>query len=139
MANRRFKQFRLALEPSVVDLFLKVTFAASGVPTLVTSTTLPDGQVVNASKGITSFAQTGTGAYTITLQDNYIRLLMLKGIYVSASSAPAAPGIYVVADGSATLNAPTITIVTTSGGTPTNPASGEAVLLQLVLSNSTAP
>ena len=138
MANRRFKQFRQALEAVVTELFLEVTFGATGAPTLVTSITLPDGQTVNPSKGIASVVRTGTGAYTITLQDNYVRMLMLNHRFIDAS-APASPGLYVVADNSSAISSPNIQVVLNAAGTATDPASGEQMLVQIVLSNSTAP
>lgn len=127
MANRYFNQFRLSLEKQVVDLFAKVTFGASGAPTL---------DALN-SKGIKSIARTGAGAYTITLQDSYVRFLGIRHTAVSAT-APTAPGAYVVSETVSSSTLPTVRIVFNAAGTATDPASGEVALIQIVLKNSTA-
>ena len=130
MANRWFNQFRLQLEKQVVSLFGDVTFAGGGAPTLV----------VANSKGIASIVRTGAGAYTVTLQDAYVRLLMVASCFINAT-APAAPGLYVVSTtvGSSGSAQPVIFLqFQNDAGAATDPGSGEEVLLQFNLSNSTA-
>lgn len=127
----------LSAEPQVVNLFAKVSFAAAGAPTLVTA----------SSKGIKSIARNSAGTYTITLGQNnpsvietYPSLLMVKHVFDESSNsgtAPASPGMYVVA--SAVSSAGTLQIRFTTGGVATDPAANEIVMLQLVLKNSTAP
>lgn len=80
MANRLFTQFRYALEKKICDIYMKATIAATGAPTLVAA----------SSKGVTSIARTGLGAYTITLQDPYVDLLLASFHITLASGSPAA-------------------------------------------------
>jgi hypothetical protein len=129
MANRRYDQFRYSLEHKVVDLFAKVTFGASGAPTLAAA----------VSKGIKSIVRNGAGDYTVTLQDPYAGLLLVKHNFDTsgaAGAAPAAPGMWLKAQSVGTSSGGTIRLVFNAAGTATDPASGEAVLLQLVLKNS---
>ena len=125
MANRRFDQFRLSLEKRVVDLFLNVTFGASGAPTISTLN----------SKGFASIARSAQGKFLITLQDNYVKLLGANVVYNAGSSGAAAPELSVQNDG---VTSGTITVLTQAGGVDTDPASGEVMHLKLTLSNSTA-
>ena len=67
MANRTFQQFTLSLVPALVVLTGKVAIGASGAPTLTT------GQL----NGVASVTRTGTGAYTLTLQDIYTDYLFI--------------------------------------------------------------
>lgn len=128
MANRTFSQFRYSLEKAVVDLYCRVTFGATGAPTLDKAN----------SKGIASISRTSTGLFVITLQDTYQRVLHVGCVFKVASGAPAAPGMYLTADAVGTLSAPTITLQFNAAGTATDPASGEEVKLHIALRNSTA-
>lgn len=127
MANRFFNQFRLSLEKQVVDLFGRVTFGSTGAPTL---------DAVN-SKGIKSIVRNSAGNYTVTLSDSYVRLLLAKHIFISAS-APASPSLYIASETVKTPSGPAIVLQFNAAGTATDPASGEEVRLQFVLKNSTA-
>lgn len=127
MANRRMNQFRYSLETAVVELFSKISFGTTGAPTLVSASP-------SVNQGIASVSRLSAGKYRITLSDNYVRLMELKHVFVNAT-APAAPGMYVTADNSSAAT-PTIDIQFNSAGTATDPASGEIVLLQLALKNS---
>lgn len=134
MANRYFSQFFLTLVKAPVGLYARVTFGATGAPTL---------DKVN-SKGILSIVRTGAGAYTITLGgggvggaavDTYPRILMLKHMFLNAT-APAAPGLYIVSETVKTNGQ--ILVQFNSAGTGTDPGSGEEVKLAIALTNSTA-
>lgn len=133
MANRMYTQFRYSLEKAVVELFGKVTFGSSGAPTLSAS----------ASKGIKSITRTGTGAYDIVLgvgssQDVYNALLNMTCVFKNAS-APAAPLMYITAESVATPSTGKISIqFTDKSQVAADPASGEVVLLEISLKNSTA-
>jgi hypothetical protein len=127
MANRQFTQFRYSLEKKIVDLFADVTFGSSGAPTLVKA----------KSKGVKSITRTSAGLYVITLQDSYKRLLMMKAIFINAT-APASPAAFIVSTTVGSVNPPAITVTFNSAGVATDPASGEEVLLQIVLSDSDA-
>ena len=128
MANRLFYQFRLSLEKSIVDLFGKVTFGATGAPTLVAA----------SSKGILSITRNSAGRYTIVLQDTYYALLMANFIILN-STAPAAPNVRIVSEAVATLASKAIVIqFSIADGTATDPGSGEALLFSLSLKNTSA-
>lgn len=126
MANRTFNQFQGSLEKGVVQLFAEISFGASGAPTLV------------RGKGVASVAKASTGVYTVTLQDTYQRTLGLASTW-KGSAAPAGDLVVLAADNVATANAPTLSLkVLDEAGVATEPASGEAVLVAVTLSNSTA-
>lgn len=127
MANRWFNQFRLSLEKQVVDLWADVTFGSSGTPTLVTAN----------SKGIASISHSSTGLYVVTLQNSYVRLLMVEARFINAT-APAAPGMYITTSSVTSASAPTVTLQFNAAGSATDPGSGEELLLQFTLRNSTA-
>jgi hypothetical protein len=135
MANRRFEQYALSLEKKVVSLFMNVSIGATGAPTLVSGTL-----GASFNKGIWSIVRNSAGNYTIklgvaalTTVDTYQRLLMISRMNVSAA-ASTAPGLFVVTDNSA--NGLITVQFTNSTGTATDPASGEVILLTLMLSNS---
>lgn len=135
MANRYFRQFLYTAEPAVVKLYARVTFGGTGAPTLDATN----------SKGVKSITRTSAGLYVFTFgtgsiqgYDNYNRLLGVTGIFVFAG-IPAAPALGVRAE--AVASAGTVTIQCNSTGTPaaTDPASGEVLLIEFSLKNSTAP
>lgn len=115
-------QFRGAFEAGMVDITMKVSIGASGAPTLVS----------NQNKGIASIVRNSAGNYTINMQDPYVRLMMFDRMNLSAS-ASAAPETRVIADNSPSNN---IVIQMSSGGVATDPASGEVILMHLILKNS---
>lgn len=132
MANRYGQQFSYTLEKQTWKVYAQISFAASGVPTLATASTTA------GKKGVASIAQNGTGDYTITLQDAWVKLLAFQGSFeVSGTGLPAAPNIGIHTNG-VTSNPGTIRFVTSTGGSATNPASGEVLRLQITLGNSTA-
>lgn len=137
MANRRFNQFRGALVPVVKDLWARVSFAAAGAPTLVTSITLANSQTVNPSKGIASITRQSAGLYTLTLEDQYVSMLDMDCVFVSAT-IPASPDMNAV---TSLVNStpPTIQIQFSAAGVATDPASGEQARLHIALMDSTAP
>lgn len=126
MANFRGRsQFSYSYAAKRVVLTAKISIGASGAPTIVSGT----------GQGIASIARTSAGKYTVTLSSPYNALLMIRHVINSGSSAPAAPGLYIAADNSASTT-PTIQIVTNSAGTATDPASGEIISLQIELNDS---
>jgi hypothetical protein len=143
MSNRRYEQFQLSLEKKVVNLFAKVTFGASGAPTLVTS--LQIGSLTRQlSKGIASITRNSAGNYTIifgipagalqaAMTDNYYFLLGADANFLD-TAAPAAPNFRITNDNSSAGNL--IVQFSNSAGTATDPGTGEAVLLNFTLSNS---
>jgi len=127
MANRRFYQFRLSLEPQVSELFAHATFGAAGAVTLDAS----------QSRGISSITHGGAGTYTINFQDNYNRLLMFSSVFV-AGTGPTSPNVRVYTDNVASSTAPSLTVVFSVGGVDTDPANGEEIRFSVVLKNSNA-
>lgn len=128
--NRRTYQFHTAYEAQTVHIFMKVNIGASGAPTLPLTAT---GQSQN--KGIKSVVRNSAGNYTINLTDNFTRLIMLDRMNLEAA-ASAAPGTHVSVDNSASATAPSVTVITDAAGTATDPASGEVLLIHMIMKNS---
>lgn len=140
MANRFFNQFHKSLEKEPVSIYARVSFGASGAPTL---------DAVN-SKGVVSVTRNSAGTYTFVfgtkagMLDVYNRLLHCQAIFNTAGASgavPAAPMIYVKADSVATVNTSLLQIVCINADTPaaTDPASGEVGLFRFIFKNSNAP
>lgn len=123
MANSRLFQFRYSYQRDMVDVFARISFGASGAPTL------------QAGKGVVSITRISAGKYTIVLKDNFRKLAQVDSRIVNAT-APAAPAMYVVTDNTAAATNPSITIQLNSAGTATDPASGEVLLLSIILVNA---
>jgi hypothetical protein len=138
MANRYNQQFQLTQEKRVTAIFAKVTFGATGAPTLSASN----------SKGVLSVTRNSAGTYTfvfgsgsgVSLQkDSYVKLLSINNVMNSGASAPAAPAMYIKADNTASNSSASIQIVMNSAGTATDPASGEIGYFEFIFGDSTAP
>lgn len=133
MANRWMNQFRLSLEKSVVELWVKATIGAAGAPTLVTD---------NNSKGIASITRDDTGLYTIVLQDTYYKLLDCYACFEAGLAGPAAPTVSVadqaVDEVSGSGLGGSVTILCQNGGSDTDPGNGEVMNVRITLSNTTA-
>lgn len=127
MANRQFTQFSYQLEKAVVSLFAHIAIGASGAPT------------INAarSKGVKSIVRNGAGDYTLTLQDSYVALLGF-GVTFQVATVPAAPGVSVKTDSVTSAPNGSVRFICSTGGTATDPASGEIMKVSLRLSNSGA-
>lgn len=122
MANRTFNDAQ-ALEKEVKTLFAKITIGASGAPTLTNP----------GSLGIASVARTSAGLYKITLSDAYPTLLSVKGIVLSATAEDNT--FQVKAED--VNGVKTIDLFTLTGGVATDPASGDVLLLEIALKNTT--
>jgi hypothetical protein len=132
MANRTFNQFQGSLEKGVVQLYAEIAFGASGAASLVVGT------VNGGCKGIASATKTGTGVYDVVLQDTYIRTLGLASTW-KGTVASAGLVVQLTTDSVSNATTPKVTLtVYDEAGVATEPASGEALLLSLTLSNSTA-
>jgi len=125
MANRYLYQFKGAFEAGVVDIYAKVAIGASGAPTLV----------ANQCKGIASIVHNSAGNYTINLMDPYVRTLLVSSTHLSAA-APAAPSMYLVVDNVTAANGQNIIVQFNASGTPTDPSSGDQILIKISLKNS---
>lgn len=127
MANRRFRsQFTQSWAGMPVRLHCHVTFGATGAPTLVASD----------STGIASVTRNSAGNYTIALSDNYNKLLGLESTQLSPSAAPAAPIMCLASQQVSSATAPQLVVQYYNATTATDPASGEALFLTLILNNS---
>lgn len=126
MANLRYRsQFHQSYAALRASLFATVTFGATGAPTLVAGTGM----------GITSITRSSAGVYVIALSQPFNTLLGVRSTFVNAT-APASPSVFVTSNAVATRSAPALTIEFNAAGTATDPASGESVLLEIVLNNS---
>jgi hypothetical protein len=127
MANRLFNQFSFGLEKMRVSLFLSFSIDGSGDPVL---------DVAN-SKGIASITKLGTaGKYRITMQDAYVKLLMVEQLPVNPVSAAVLMSVDNDDVQNKIIDIQFASLVT---GTGTYLSSGESRKMVLVLRNSTAP
>lgn len=118
----------------MVDIFARVSFGASGAPTLDAAN----------SKGISKIVRNGTGDYTVTFGitaqvDNYLKVLSVSHVWdqtVNSGAAPGSPAIYIKSSSGITTG--TLRLLFNSAGTATDPTSGDVVLLRIALSNSSA-
>jgi len=121
MANRRTYQFIGNNIPGVSHIYVRVNIGAAGAPTLV------------ANNGfISAMVRNSAGDYTITLTDAWNALLGVQVTNV-VSAAAAAPDMRVKTN---SVTSKSLGIVFSSAGTATDPASGEILLLDIVLKNS---
>lgn len=122
MSNRWFNQFKGSLEKGVV--MLDGYGEISGV----------DASVVNSAciKGA-SWARTGTGEYTITLEDSYPSLLSCNVTFECAATN----ALWAKVKSHDVSSAKTIVLNTVdSTGAPTDTSLGCALLINIVLKNS---
>ena len=115
------------MEKQPVDLYAQVAIGATGAPTL---------SVAN-SKGIASIARNSAGQYTITLQDPYVRLMMAQAVVQNSTGISASPDLGIISMD--VVSAQTVVIQLSAAGTATELEDGDTLMLQLTLSNSTAP
>lgn len=133
MANAYLNQFRKSYEKEVCDIFGNVSVGTTGAPTLNTS-------ALASSKGIKSIARNSAGNYTITLQQPWVKLLNVDATITNTTGIASAPSIGILTTGTnvASVSAPTVQIVFSTGGTATDLASGSTILLQITVGNTTA-
>lgn len=126
MANRRLYQFTYSSIANPVHVFAKITFGASGAPTLA------------SNAFISSVTRNSAGDYTIVFRDLWSSLLGVNVVFDSGSSLPAAPAMNVKSNLVATAASKSLEIVFSDLETPaaTDPASGEIAYLDIVLKNS---
>ena len=115
-------QFHNSYVPNLTCLYLRATIGASGAPTIVAA----------ASVGIDSISRSSAGKYVVTFNKKYQALRMLNANFVASGGANA-PDVSIDTDNSSTGS---ITIVCQSGGVNTDPASGEVMLLEVMLKDS---
>ena len=137
MASRYLYQYEGAFEPGIVEVFAKVSFGATGAPTIV------------QAAGVKSITRSGAGAYTIVFGsvndkftgdgvDRYEGVLAAPQptFLVAGATDPAAPFFKLVADNTATATG-SVDVLFMDADTPagTDPASGEVVLVSFKLQN----
>jgi hypothetical protein len=166
MANHAFTQFSYSLEAKKVTLYAAIKFGVSGAPTLqqwvpplppqTTGTYVAavgaGGGMPGGFGGVAKVVRNSAGDFTLTLQESYQRLLGIRSVFTNTKAlGVAAPDMVVASDGTDVAGAKTIEVVfeqaqmpaSTVAGTPivnapTDPASGELVILTIELSDSTA-
>lgn len=144
MANRYYNNVAFTLAPAVVKIFARVTFGATGAPTLVN--TAASGW---ASKGVVSVTRNSQGVFTFVfgtqagMLDVYPYLL---GVHVlsdtiGAAGVPAAPLYYLSGNSVATAGTCSLQLTFTddASATATDPGSGEAIYVEFTFKNSNAP
>lgn len=127
MSNRYYRsQFNFSNAAKTVSLRAKVSIGALGAPTLVSGTGM----------GIASISRVSAGEYDIVLDRAFSKLMAMQVMPVSAS-LPAAPVASVKLDDVANPASPKITVqLTDLAGVAADPASGEAMLIEIVLNDS---
>lgn len=130
MASRQFNQFHYSLEKSVVRLFANIPIGATGAVG-----TLQQFQ----NQGIYSVVRVSAGKYTVTLGDlphlavdKYKRIMILHVTQLLASGLPASRDLALTAD---SVSTGSFTFQLSTGGTATDPDSGDVLLLEVVLKN----
>jgi hypothetical protein len=119
MANRNFNR-KQALEKEIKDIYAKVTVGATGAPTLTSSV------------GIASIVRNSAGLYTVTLQDAYNSLKFAQVSFLDNDAQDIRAQIAAEdVDG-----AKTVQFVCLTAATPTDPQSGQTMLIKFELKNS---
>lgn len=128
MANRMFQEKLLSLIPNLTAVQVEVSIGATGAPT------------VASKAGVASVARTGTGAYTITLDDAYSKF---KGLdWAFDEQAAGSSGIFMLAvvdaDGASNgVKNKTLKIICrNASGTATDPTNGVKLFLTAYVRNS---
>jgi hypothetical protein len=119
VSNRSFYIFRGSLNREVVTLYGKVTTSTAGA---VSS---------QKSKGF-SVARTGTGAYTITLENAYADLLGVQVTVVGANTA--SKGLTPVVTTSSVTNKSLVVQLVSAPGTAADVVDGAVVVFAITLS-----
>lgn len=144
MANRAFQQFSYRLEKGICVVHLHAAIGATGAPTL--QSWAPNTRTYATAGtagfgGVKSITRTGTGLYSIVLQDTYQRLL---GVSAMFSLAGGTSNIVQVANNTTltavnTISAPTVAIACMSStATVADPDNGCQMDLEIYLQNSSA-
>lgn len=147
MANRYYNNQACTLAPAVVKVFARVTFGATGAPTLVQGSSF-------LSKGVVSVTRDSQGKFTFVfgtqsgMLDVYNKLLGVNIFFdtiatvTTAGDSPTAPFYYLIANNVATAGTCSLQIAfcaTAASGTPIDPDNGDAIFVEFTFKNSTAP
>ena len=118
MANRYFTQFFYSFFKKPVIIAGKISLNASAA---VTSSSI---------KGVESVVKTGTGLYTITLQDKYVELVSISDAVVDTAQN------LVIAFASVNLPAKTLVLQTKVAGTIADVSDACDIYVNLVFNDS---
>ena len=124
MASRAFFDRFLTLEEEVIYLFAQITVGSSGA---IAST--------DRGKGVTSVVETGTGRYTLTLDDKYARLLWADAQVMRATGTV---DLKLLTNLETVASTKTVEfgVTKSSDGTVVDAASGDIIRFVLVLGNT---
>lgn len=167
MADRTFIDKQYSLVKRRVELYAAVAGAGAAQPTLLRwnyptlgagpnartytaappANALPTGapyplQYQCGAEGVRSVTRTGVGLWTVQLQDNYQRILMVVQTTIVAGGVGATVRQVVVNStpmNMAAVGGSTFGLVLTAGAALVDPAVGETLLLNLTLADATEP
>jgi hypothetical protein len=128
MANRYFNQFSLSFLKQKVSIYAQVAIGAAGAPTL---------SAVN-SKGVASIARNSAGKYTVTLQDNYVAFVGVRGSVLLASGLAACVSQPCVVSQAVSTAKTVVVQFVDFAGAAVDPDNGAVVYLEIKLNNSSA-
>lgn len=143
MANRYFSQFYYTLDKAVCNINGRVSFGATGAPTLVTSS--------SQSKGLVSVTRSTTGRYVFVFGTNgtpvqYDTYNLYQGLQVAwdasanSGTAPATCLVYIYASAITTAGTASITVQCLDfAAAPVDPGNGDVGNFIFVMRNSNAP
>lgn len=136
MGSSRLFQFRYSYQRDLVDIHAKISFGASGAPTLVTASSGQQG-TVSLAKGIVSITRNSAGKYTLVLKDNYFQLMGMQAAFVGVSGVPAAPIVNVFSEQVSNVTTPSLIIqCLDAAGAAADPDDTSSMLLHLVFMNA---
>ncbi len=111
---------RQAIEKEVKDLYLKVSFGASGAPTIV------------SGYGFVSITRNSAGDYSVVLDQKYYSLKFVEGIFLWST----AQDIRLQLKSEAINASNTFSFFTLTGASATDPSSGNSLLLKVEVKNT---
>jgi hypothetical protein len=92
------------------------------------------------SKGIASMVHNGAGDYSIFLQDVYVKLMGLNIVTQFASGVPANAGYFIISESVSSPSGKEINVgLVDAAGSLVDPDNGAQLLIEVILSNSSAP
>lgn len=148
MSNAMHHEFLLSPEAQAVKIYGTVDIGATGAPTLkawvpnvLGSATAAAYGTANATlgwHGIKTISRVSAGKYTVTFNQNYVRLLK-AGYSVTFATISLCCSMFVLTDTITSSTAPALVIQFVDyAGSAVDPASGERILLDFEFANSSA-
>lgn len=121
MASRNFNRYQ-ALEKEVKALYAEVSIGVSGAPTIV------------KALGITSIARNSAGNYTVTLNDQYVRLMNVSVMQIGASQDLT----FQLSSQAVNSSSKNFVFLCKAANVATDPTSGTSLYIKVEAKNSTA-